>query len=87
MYLLTHPLDDRQGVRECRAVVVVSAQFAPLASYPMNFNVAGQLTVTVADLALEARAHAATLAFIAKGAATEAEQERQREDKVAAPKL
>jgi len=86
-YNLTHPLDDRQGVRECRAVVVVSAQLAVMQSNPVNFDVVGQLTVTVADLPLEARAHAATVAFIAKGAATEAEQERQREDKVAAPKL
>jgi hypothetical protein len=83
-YNLTHPLG---GVAGCRAVVVVSAQLAPMPSNPVNFNVVGRLTVTVADLPLEARAHAATVAFIAKGAATEAEQERQREDKVAAPKL
>jgi hypothetical protein len=84
-YLLLQPLDDRQGVRECREAVVVSAQLQPLAG--PNFNVVGRLTVTVADLPLEARAHAATLAFIAKGAAEAAEQERQRENKVAAPKL
>lgn len=83
---LLQPLDDREGVRECRAVVVVAAQM----EHPVgtaNFRVVGQLRVTVADLPLEARAHAATLALIAKGSAAEAQQEKQREDQVAAPKL
>jgi hypothetical protein len=83
-YTLLQPLDDRQGVRECRAVIVVSAQMAPGST---NFRVVGRLRVTVADLPLEARAHAATLAWIAKGKAAEAEQESQREDEVAPPKL
>ena len=85
-YVLLQPLDDRQGVRECRAVIVVLAQMTPVPG-TTNFRVVGRLRVTVADLPLEARAHAATLAMIANGKAAEAEQESQREDKVAAPKL
>jgi hypothetical protein len=83
-YLLFQPLDDRQGISECRAVIVVTAQMQPGST---NFRVVGRLRVTVADLPLEARAHAATLAWIAKGRAAEAEQESQRQDKVAPPKL
>ncbi len=86
-YLLLRPLDERQGVSECRSVIVVSAQLAPLPSNPVNFRITGRLHVVIADLPLEARAHAATLALIAKGAAAEAQQQQQQEDKVAAPKL
>jgi hypothetical protein len=85
-YVLLQPLDDRQGIRECRAVIVVLAQMTPVPG-TANFRVVGRLRVTIADLPLEARAHAATLAMVAKGNAAEGEQERQREDKVAAPKL
>jgi hypothetical protein len=85
-YTLLQPLDNRQGVGECRAVVVVSAQMTPVPG-TANFRVVGRLRVTVADLPLEARAHAATLAWIAKGKTAEAEQESQREDEVAPPKL
>lgn len=86
VYVLFQPLGDRQGVSECRAAVVVSAQLSQ-GMGQRNDRVVGRLRVTVADLPLEARAHAATLALIAKGAAAEVEQEKQREDKAAAPKL
>jgi hypothetical protein len=86
VYVLFQPLGDRQGVSECRAAVVVSAQLAQ-GTGPRNDRVVGRLRVTVADLPLEARAHEATLALIAKGAAAEVQQDKQREDKVAAPKL
>jgi hypothetical protein len=82
-FLLFQPLPDNPQVVSCRTLVVVRAQL----SSGMAAGRVLQLDVIVADLPLQARAHAATLELLANGAAAQQRRQDEQARGVAPPKL
>ena len=77
------PLDDREAIVRCRPLVILVARMDRAA----DLNLIGMLSVAIADRPLEARAHKATLEFMAHGADAQRQQELDRANQQAKPKL
>jgi hypothetical protein len=75
----TTPIGNR-----CRELVRVDALLAPVYG---NDGLVGELTVSISDFALEARAHDATVAFLAGDAAAQKKRDLEQANKQAKPKL
>ena len=82
-YPLIQPLPVSEQEEICRAVVVVQA----IATQGIDQRLVGVLDVVIADLALEARAHRATVQMLANAAAGQQQKELDRANQQEGPKL
>ena len=83
-YVLIQPQQTAPEGRRCREVVKVAALLEPASG---NDGLVGELTVSISDFALEARAHEATAAFLAGDAAAQKKHDLDRANQQTKPKL